>query len=89
MQVGIRELRADVAAVVRQAAAGEHVVVTVGGRPTARLVPLEPGAGGPTLDDLVATGAVLPPRRPDRPAPPAPLDVPVDARTDRALREIR
>jgi prevent-host-death family protein len=89
MQVGIRELRRDVAALVRQAAAGEQVVVTVGGRPMARLAPLEPGPDGPTLDDLVATGAVLPARRPDRPPAPVPLDVPVDARTDRALREVR
>ena len=89
MQVGIRELRADVAALVRQAAAGEQVVVTVGGRPMARLVPLDPGPDGPTLEDLIATGAVLAPHRPTRPDAPTPLDIPVDARTDRALRELR
>jgi len=61
--------------------------VTVGGVPTARLVPL--AAGGVTLDDLIAVRAVLPPRRRDRPAAPTPLDVPVDARTDRALRDLR
>lgn len=85
----MRELRNDVAAVVRRAAGGESVVVTVDGVPTARLVALEPGPGGPTLDDLVAVRAVFPPRRPDRPPAPTPTDVPVDARTDRALREVR
>ena len=88
MRIGIRELRQDVAAVVRRASSGEQVVVTVDGAPVARLVPIEPGAGGPTLDDLVAVRAVLPPRAP-RPATPTPLDTPVDARTDRALREVR
>jgi hypothetical protein len=52
----------------------------------ARLVPL--ATTGLSLDDLIATGAVRPPRRRDRPTP-EPLDVPVDARTDRALREVR
>jgi prevent-host-death family protein len=89
MRVGIRELRGDLAGIVRRASGGEPVVVTVDGRPIARVVPIEPTAGGPTIDDLLAVGLVLPPRRADRPAAPAPLDVPVDARTDRALREVR
>jgi prevent-host-death family protein len=88
MRVGIRELRQDVAAIVRRASSGEQVVVTVDGAPVARLVPLEPGPGGPTLDDLVAARAVLAPRS-SRPPTSAPLGVPVDARTDRALREVR
>ena len=88
MHIGIRDLRADLAAAVRRAGDGERLVVTVAGKPVARLVPLEPDAV-PTLDDLVAVGAVLAPRRRDRPAAPTPLDVPVDARTDRALREVR
>jgi prevent-host-death family protein len=88
MYIGIRDLRRDLAAVIRRAAAGESVVVTVAGAPVARLGTLEP-SGGPTLDDLVSVRAVLPPRRPGRrPAPPT-FDLPVDARTDRAIREIR
>src|SRR5213592_4960645 len=42
LRVGIRELRNDVAAVVRRAAAGERITVTVDGRPVAQLGPLEP-----------------------------------------------
>ena len=85
MQYGIRELRQQLPSVVKRAAAGEEVVVTVGGVPAARLVPL--GGAGPTLDDLVALGLVRAPRR--RGSLPQPEQVPVDARTDRALREVR
>lgn len=87
-RVGIRELRNQVAAVVRRAAGGERIVVTVDGRPAARLVPIEPESE-PTLDDLIATGLVRGPQRADRPAPPDPADVPVDARVDGVLDELR
>ena len=51
MHIGVRELRADLARLVRRAGAGEEIVVTVGGRPVARLGPLA-GGGGLTLDEL-------------------------------------
>lgn len=86
--VGIRELRNQVAAVVRRAAAGDEVVVTVDGRPVARLVPLEP-QGSATLDDLVAAGLVAPPGRSDRPPPPPPAIVPIDLDIDTVLDEVR
>lgn len=90
-RIGVRELRANVAAYVRRAAAGERVTVTVDGAPVAQLGPLEPagGAGGLTLDDLIAAGLALPPGRRDRPAEATPEDVPVDARPDRVLDELR
>jgi prevent-host-death family protein len=87
-QVGARELRANLAAALRQAAAGERLVVTVDGRPVAQLGPLEP-TGGPTLADLAASGLIEPPRRPDRPAPPDALDTAVDVRLDRIVDEVR
>ena len=86
--VGIRELRNRVAAVVRRAAAGDEIVVTVDGRPVARLSPLEP-RGPATLDDLVAAGLVEPPGRSDRPPPPPPAMVPVDLDIDTVLDEVR
>ena len=65
-QIGVRELRSDLAAQVRRAAAGHRIVVTVGGRAAASLGPLGPPDGGdPTLDALVAAGLVVPPRRSD------------------------
>jgi len=86
--IGVRELRNDVAAVLRRAAAGERIVVTVDGAPTAQLGPLEP-PGRPTLDDLVTTGLVEPPRRPAPPRDAAPVDPPVDVRVDDVLDELR
>jgi prevent-host-death family protein len=87
LRVGIRELRNDVAAVVRRAAAGERIVVTVDGQPVAQLGPLEP-VGAPTLDDLVAAGAVVAARR-AAPEPPDAEDAPIDARSDWILDDIR
>ena len=87
-RVGIRVLRNNVAAVVRRAAAGERIVVTVDGVPTAQLGPLEP-ATGPTIDDLVASDLVVPPGRRDRPGPPPPEDAPVDIRPGSVLDELR
>jgi prevent-host-death family protein len=87
-QIGARELRANLAAVLRQAAAGERVLVTVDGRAVAQLGPLAP-SGAPTLEELASAGLVDPPRRPDRPEPPAALDAAVDVRLDRVLAEVR
>jgi prevent-host-death family protein len=87
-RVGIRELRNNVAAVVRRAAAGERIVVTVDGVATAQLGPLSPD-GAVTLDDLVAAGLAQPPGRTDRPAVGAVEDVAVDIRTDDVLDDLR
>ena len=56
VEIGTRELRANLAAALRQVGAGERLVITVDGRPVAQLGPLEP-AGSPTLADL-ASGRV-------------------------------
>jgi len=87
LRVGIRELRNDVAAVVRRAGAGERIVVTVDGHPVAQLGPIEP-VGAPTLEDLIAAGHVRPARR-TAPEVPAAEDAPVDARSDWILDDIR
>ena len=89
-RVGIRELRANVAALVRRAASGERVVVTSDGVPVAVLGPLSPdGGAGVTMDDLVAAGLVVPPGRTDRPEPPEPATLPIDTRSSRVLDELR
>lgn len=87
-RLGVRELRAQVAAAVRRAGTGQRIVVTVDGHPVAQLGPLTP-PGAPTLDDLVASGLVSPPRRAERPHPPDPLPVAVDLRLDRLVEELR
>jgi prevent-host-death family protein len=87
-QIGTRELRAHLAAALRQAEAGERVVITVDGRPVAQLGPLQP-SGAPTLAELAASGLVEPPRRADQPGPPEALDAPIDVHLDRVLAEVR
>ncbi|MET0145490.1 MAG: type II toxin-antitoxin system prevent-host-death family antitoxin [Ilumatobacteraceae bacterium] len=80
-------MRADLAAAVRRAAQGEHIVVTVAGRPAAQLGPIDDQA--PDLDRLVASGAVVPPRRSGPWRAPAPVMVRTGVRIDRALVELR
>ncbi len=86
--VGVRELRNEVAAVLRRAAAGERVVVTSDGRPVAQLGPLEPD-GAPTLADLMAAGLVEPPATPGRPDPPEPVRLAPASSPDRVLARLR
>jgi len=88
-QQSIRELRANLAAAVRQAEAGHRVVVTVGGRAVAQLGPLDAGGGAPTLDDLASRGLLQRARRTDRPTPDLVVALPVGARLDRLLDEVR
>ena len=87
--MGIRQLRADVAAAVRRAGAGEHIVVTVAGQPIAALGPLGAADGQVRLADLVARGQVIAPRRSGTWTPPTPVPIWSGARLDRLLREIR
>jgi prevent-host-death family protein len=87
--MGIRELRANLAAVVRRAGAGERIVVSVDGRPVAQLGPLGTDQDAPTLEDLAARGLLVLPRRPDRPDPAATVEPWAGARLDRLLQEIR
>ncbi len=87
--VGVRELRNQVAAVVRRAASGERMVVTVDGKPVAQLGPITPDHHGVTLWDLAGAGLVEPPRRVDRPVAPDPLPVAADLRVDRLMDQVR
>lgn len=87
--IGVRELRNQVAAFVRRAAAGERITVTVDGVPTAQLGPLEP-TGTPTLHDLIATGLVEPPQRiGGEVSPLVPIDLAVDIRLDDVVDDLR
>jgi prevent-host-death family protein len=88
-RVGIRQLRADVAAQVRRAGAGERVVITVDGRPVAQLGPLEPAPGEQTLEALAAQGRLVLARRSDRPAPEFALPLWAGTRIDQLVREVR
>lgn len=87
-RVGVRELRNQVSALLRRAAAGERIVVTIDGAPVAQLGPLSPD-GRPSLDDLVEAGLVVAPRRRDQPEAAAPIATPVDLAVDTILAELR
>ena len=87
--IGVRDLRADLAASLRRAESGERLVVTVGGRPVAQLAPLGDDGGAATLDALAARGLVVSPARADRPEPAAAIPLWAGARLDRILSEIR
>lgn len=89
MDVGIRELRADLAARVRRAGAGERVVIRVGGRAVAQLGPLEDTTGQVTLADLASRGLITPPRRTRDFTAPEPVTIWQGTRLDRVLRDIR
>ena len=65
VEVGIRELRENLAAWLDRAAAGEEIVVTERGKPKARLTAAET-----VLDRLVREGKVRRATRPRRPLPP-------------------
>jgi antitoxin (DNA-binding transcriptional repressor) of toxin-antitoxin stability system len=86
-QIGIRELRGDLARHVRRAAAGERTVIAVGGHPAAALGPLTETISG--IEPLIAAGALVPPRRTDPARLHAPIPVWSGARLDRLLRELR
>lgn len=87
-RLGIRELRATAAAAVRRAEAGQRTVITVGGRPAAQLGPLTSADVERSLDELVAQGLLIAPRRGG-----SPNDVTISVwgslRLDRLLREVR
>jgi prevent-host-death family protein len=87
--IGMRELRADLAAHLRRAGAGQRVVISVGGREVAQLGPLEPNDGHTVLSDLIASGAVVAPRRTDSARPAQAIPVWSGVRLDRALKELR
>lgn len=89
-ELGIRELRADLAARIRRAAVGETTLITVNGRPAAQLGPVGTAAADPhPLAALFASGAVIPARRADRQIPGRTVAVWGTVRLDRLLREIR
>jgi prevent-host-death family protein len=88
-RLGVRDLRAGLAAALRRAEGGERLVVTVDGRPVAQLGPVEPDGPTVTIDDLAARGLVVPARRADRPEPAMVMPVWAGTRLDTLVREVR
>lgn len=88
-RLGVRDLRQNLSRAIARAAAGERIIITVDGRPSAQLGPLEPDDTGPTIEDLVARGLVEPPIREDRPEPTFSMPLWAGTRLDQILREVR
>ena len=88
-RIGIRDLRNYASSVVRRAKAGERIVITVDGIPAAQIVPLDEGTRERTLDDLIATGLLLPRRTAAAAQTPTPLRAPGRKTSTRVLREHR
>ena len=89
LEIGIRELRSDLASAVRRAGAGERVIVTIGGAPVAQLGPIEAPDAATTIDDLAARGLLVRSRRDDRPEPEFVMPMWAGARLDQLVREVR
>jgi prevent-host-death family protein len=71
MDVGIRELRADLSRWLRRVRAGDEIVVTDRGTPIARLVPVDAER---KIDRLIREGVVTPAPRPWRGPLPKPIE---------------
>lgn len=90
--IAIRQLRADLAAHVRRAAGGETTVISIAGAPVAALTPLansDERPGDAQLAALLASGALIAPRRVDRRVADGTVSTWANVRLDRLLREIR
>ncbi len=88
-RIGIRELRQDLSNQVKNVARGESVLVTVDGEPKAMLVPYDRHERTETMEDLIASGRVIPARRRgERPPPPPPM-VKANRPSKEILDEIR
>lgn len=75
-RIALRDLRNHASRVVRRAHAGERIIITVDGVPTAQIVPLDVTPVEATMDDLVTQGRVLAPRVASAPPPAQPIDLP-------------
>lgn len=82
----VRAFRQDLAALLRRAATGDQLVVTVDGRPLAAVGPL--GGAEPSLDALIASGQLIAPRRRDA-GTFDPQSIWAGTRLDQAFAEIR
>ena len=88
--IGIREFRERSATFIKRAGAGEQMIITVSGDPVATLGPITLATTQEiTLTDLVASGAVVAPRRRDKYQIPKAITFSSGSRIDQTLREVR
>ena len=87
VEVGIRELRANLSAFVERVKNGEDVIITERGRTVARIT--QPGAARTRLDELIAQGRVTPAKRPKQPINTEGLPRPVGGTVTDILFELQ
>lgn len=72
-RIAVRELRNHASRVVRRARAGERLIITVDGVPAAEIGPVSDTVRAASLEELIATGAVVAPRVRTAPSPARPV----------------
>jgi prevent-host-death family protein len=87
VEVGIRELRANLSAFVDRVKRGEDVILTERGRAVARIT--QPGDALSKLEELIARGEATPPKRPKRPINTKGLPRPVGGTVTDILFELQ
>ena len=87
-RIGIRELRNHTSGAIRRAMAGERIIITIDGVPSAQLGPLNAGDHPASIADLIAAGLLQGPRATSPPSPPQPVRAPGPSSTE-ILREHR
>jgi prevent-host-death family protein len=75
-RIPVRELRNQASRVVRRAGAGERLIITVDGVAAAEIGPLSATARAASLQELIATGAVVKARIRTASRPPKPVRAP-------------
>jgi prevent-host-death family protein len=85
--IGVRAFRSELASVLRRAADGHSTLISDRGRPIARVGPIDDTA--PDIDQLIASGGLIPPRRHGAPRVREAIRVWSGTRIDHALRELR
>lgn len=88
-RIPVRELRNQASQVVRRARAGERLIITVDGVAAAEIGPVSLSARTPSLQELIATGAVIGARMRAAPPPPRPLQAPTGLSSADVLARLR
>jgi prevent-host-death family protein len=88
-RIAVRELRNQASRVVRRARAGERLIITVDGVPAAEIGPVSTMERPGSIEELIATGAVLGPRVRTAPPPPRPVRAPSGRSSSDVLRQLR
>jgi prevent-host-death family protein len=88
-RIPVRELRNQASRVVRRARAGERMIITVDGIAAAEIGPVSVADRAPSLQELIATGAVAAARVRTPPPSPKPQRVPSGMSSADVLDQLR